>query len=303
MLAFDATTGAQVTEIRGEHNLDAMGIGVAGFVDLTGDGRGEFLVGAPGTNDLPTLFSAGSAFVYSCTNLPRPDVAVVPNPLNFGTVAVGSTQQLALEIRNNGDVDLHVAGLSLAPGSSAAFGLAGPAGAFTLPPSGKKSVNVAFAPTTPAGHAGEPPSPIPDSPTYKVFLAGYALHDTATPAGPSPSAGPAAPRRRDGGAPSRASSHLQRRADRERHRAGGRLVGRLRPERAAWRCRSRCSPARTSTSWRPSRRAVVGARACTLQIASDDPASPTVPVGLSATGAAPNQPPTAVIKMDEEQDR
>ncbi|MFQ5496174.1 MAG: choice-of-anchor D domain-containing protein, partial [Phycisphaerae bacterium] len=174
VVAFNAATGAQLTEIYGEAFLDGMGIGVGGFVDLTGDGKAEFLAGAHGMSDPPALWSNGSGFVYSCVNIPRPDIVAVPNPANFGDVSVGTTQNMTVQIQNQGDADLVVTGLALTAASNAAFSFSGPSTPVTVPPSSSQSVIVHYSPTTMGIHGGtlQVQSNDPDSPTYDIVLVG-----------------------------------------------------------------------------------------------------------------------------------
>lgn len=177
VVALNAGSGSELAEIYGEGLLDGMGISVGGFVDLTGDGKGEFLAGAYGMSDPPGLWVNGSGFVYSCVDIPRPNIVAVPNPVDLGNVAVGATQSMAVQIQNQGDANLVVTGLALAAGSNAAFGGVVPATPFTISPSGNQQITIQYDPTAMGMHGGtlQVHSNDPDSPTYAIVLMGKGL--------------------------------------------------------------------------------------------------------------------------------
>jgi subtilisin family serine protease/trehalose utilization protein len=72
----------------------------------------------------------------------RPDIAVTPDSLAFGSLFVGAIRADTVQVKNEGTDVLHVSGVvSLAPFST-------PSGAFELPPGASRDLVVVFAPTT-----------------------------------------------------------------------------------------------------------------------------------------------------------
>jgi hypothetical protein len=178
VLVYDALGGGLISEIAGEHQLENMGMAVGGYVDITGDGNAEFLAGAPGTNIPPGLFGAGAGYVFSCVNLPRPDISAAPNPADFGNVQVGGLQDVVVTVANQGSANLAVAGSSLAPGSNPAFSIVGGSGAFVLAPAATQAITVRYNPAAPGLHGGKLrlQSNDPDTPIYDVPLAGKGIN-------------------------------------------------------------------------------------------------------------------------------
>jgi hypothetical protein len=76
-----------------------------------------------------------------------------PVALDFGAVQVGSTTSLGVSLSNTGADDCVVSGLSVVPGSDAAFH-AEPGDAVTLHPGESRLAQVSFSPTSAQEHAG-----------------------------------------------------------------------------------------------------------------------------------------------------
>jgi hypothetical protein len=298
VLVFDAVTGAQITQIFGEHLMDGMGISVAGFGDVTGDGHAEFLAGAHGMSEAPTLWSNGAAFVFSCTNIPRPDLVAVPNPADLGLVAVGSAQTIAVHVQNQGDANLLVTGMGLASGSNAAFTFNAPPTPSTIPPSGSQVVTVGFNPVTKGIHGGalQIHSNDPDSPAYDVPLTGIGLQREIQVTPTSSNFGPVDSGdtgwdtfdvKNLGNQTLTVNSVILAPGSHNDFTLGG--LPTLPKSLAQGQHFS------LQAIFQPSGQ---GLRTGTIEVGSDDPAHPTVEVPLNGTGVPPNQRPTAVIKMD-----
>jgi hypothetical protein len=298
VLVFDVVTGAQITQIFGEHLMDGMGISVAAFVDLTGEGRAEFLAGAHGMSQAPTLWTNGSAFVYSCTNIPGPDLVAVPNPVDFGNVAVGTTQTLTVQIQNQGDADLVVTNLTLGPGSNAAFTFSAPLTPFTIPPSGSHSVTVSFSPATKGVHGGglQVHSNDPDGPTYDLPLVGNGLQREIQVTPASSHFGPV-----DQGDVSWDSITVKNVGNEALIVNGLTLAPGSHSDFTLGGLPTLPKPlgpgqdVTLQAIFQPTGQ---GLSSGTIEVGSNDPANPTVQVPLSGTGVLPNQRPTAVIGMD-----
>jgi len=297
VVAFNAANGAQLTEIFGEALADALGTSVAGYVDRTGEGEAEFLAGAPGVDAPPTIFAGGAAFVYSCRPAPLPHVAVTPAPVDFGDLAVNSTQSIGVRISNAGAAQLNVQNISLAPNSSVAFALGGPP-SFSLAPAASQQIAVQFHPTTAAIQTGllRIVSNDPQRPTYDVLLIGRGVRPAidvkpaSVPYG-NVDVGDYAARTvqvaNTGNQPLTVSAVAL---------AGGSssdytLVNLPTLPRTL-------APGQQFSFQAVFKPSGLGSRMGTLQIASDDPTSPSVSVALTGAGVKRNLPPTAVIEMD-----
>ncbi len=298
VVAFNAASGAQLTEIYGENLLDGMGIGVGGFVDLTGDGKAEFLAGAHGMSDPPALWTNGSGFVYSCVNIPRPDILAVPNPANFGDVSMGTTQDMTVQIQNQGDADLVVTGLALTAASNAAFSFSGLSTPATIPPSGSQSVTVHYGPTTMGIHGGtlQVQSNDPDSPTYDIVLVGKGRQRNIEVTPASANFGAV-----DVGDMSWASIQVKNVGNEILAVNSIALTSGSASDFSLGALPSlpkSLAPGQKFTFPAIYTPTVQGAHSGTIEIGSNDPLDPTTLVPLSGSGVPPNLPPTAVIKMD-----
>jgi hypothetical protein len=296
VIAFSATTGAQITEIPGEELLDGMGRSVDGFVDLNGDGKAEFLVGAHGTT-VPPVNTGGSAFAYSCTNIPRPDISAVPSPAHFGDVPVGEGKSMVVEIQNQGDASLQLSSLALVGGSSPAFSVAGPALPLSIPPGESEPVTVEFNPGMALTHAGvlRAQSNDPDNPAYDIVLTGTGLKRDieVTPASVAfgkvdqgDTVWKTVKVTNVGNQPLTVNSIAL--ASNQSGDFGLSSVPAL-PQTLL-----QYQELNFLLTFKPSAQ---GARTGTIAIGSDDPLDPTIQVPLSGTGVGPNQRPRAVIEM------
>jgi len=76
--------------------------------------------------------------------VPPPVIVAAPDPLDFGTVCLNKSKELPLTIRNTGECNLTVSGITF---SSAEFKLVSPpAFPFVIPPGGSRIVTVSFMP-------------------------------------------------------------------------------------------------------------------------------------------------------------
>jgi hypothetical protein len=81
--------------------------------------------------------------------VPPPVIQVSPDPLDFGKVCLGRSKELPLVIRNTGECDLTVSGITF---SSTEFKLVSPpAFPFIIPPGGARTVTVSFMPVGATG--------------------------------------------------------------------------------------------------------------------------------------------------------
>jgi len=296
VLAYNAVSGAALTEIYGESLAEMLGISVGAFSDLSGDGQAEFLAGAQGMQPQPALPAAGAALVYSCQPLPRPDLVVTPAALDFGSVAVGASKPASLTLSNQGDAPLSVSGLTLLPGSGA-FSQSG-AAPFNLAPGASQTVSVQFSPGQAGVAAGtlRVQSNDPDSPSYDVPLTGKGVQAKIAVSPASAALGNI-----DVGDNAWAGFSVKNVGNQSLTVSGVALApggsgdyslsGLPALPKTLLPGQSFGFQALLNVSG-------LGPRGATVQVASSDPASPTVLVPLSATGVTPNKRPTAVIKMD-----
>lgn len=94
--------------------------------------------------------NAGSATVSASgtgTSEAIPAIALVPNPLAFGTVTIGDTSTLTTQIQNSGTADLVVSSIS-ACGLTTQFGFTPLTLPLTIPPAGNAALSVSYTPAT-----------------------------------------------------------------------------------------------------------------------------------------------------------
>ncbi len=77
-----------------------------------------------------------------------PDVDVVPNPHNYGSVAIGTNASRTFAIRNVGNADLQVLSTSLVGGQMGEFGITLGEGSFTVVPGASHNLDVSFTPAS-----------------------------------------------------------------------------------------------------------------------------------------------------------
>ncbi|MFL5804458.1 MAG: choice-of-anchor D domain-containing protein, partial [Roseiflexaceae bacterium] len=297
VVVFNAANGAQLTEIAGEAMADALGTSVSGYVDRTGEGEAEFLAGAPGVDMPPTIFAGGAAFVYSCRPAPLPHITVTPAPVDFGDVAVNSVQNISVRIGNAGAAQLNVQSVSLAPNSSAAFAISGPP-SFSLAPATSQQITVQFHPVTAAIHSGllRIVSNDPQRPTYDILLIGRGVRPAIDVEPASIAYGNV-----DVGDYAARTVQVANVGNQSLTVSAVALTGGSSSDYTL--ANLPILPRTLAPSQQFSFQAVfkpssLGARTGTLQIASDDPTSPSVSVALTGNGVTRNLPPTAVIEMD-----
>ncbi|OLE63228.1 MAG: hypothetical protein AUG04_06225 [Deltaproteobacteria bacterium 13_1_20CM_2_69_21] len=119
---------------------------------------------------------------FSVSAASAPAIVLNPNSLNFGTVTVGSPKTLTAQVQNTGTAPLNVTSVSSCAGTPSSITRT-PPGPFTVAAGGSASLSVTFAPTTagalPAGACLALASNDPAKPTLSLGLAGTG---TNTPA-------------------------------------------------------------------------------------------------------------------------
>ncbi len=296
VLLFDAVGGTQLAEIYGENKLSGMGMGVGGFADITGDGRAEFLAGSNNTNP-PGFFGTGTAFVFSCVDIPRPDISTDPNPVLLGSTALGSGTSMEVNIINEGDAELQVQSLQFATGSSSAFSVSGAVPPFTIDPDPLESqaITISFNPATAGVHSGklEILSNDPDESTYEVPVMGNCtlIQISVDPA--SVNFGSVDLGENKGAIVTVKNTGTEPLSVLDIQLSGGDFVVSALPffPKTIPQTQSFAFMAGFTPS-------VLGAASATIQISSNDPATPVVEVPLNGAGTTGNQKPTAVIAMD-----
>jgi hypothetical protein len=122
------------------------------------------------------------AFTVSAASVPA--IALNPASLDFQTVTVGSSKTLSTQVQNSGTASLNVTGISPCAGTSGSVTWA-PAAPFTVAAGGSTTLSVTFAPTAagalPAGSCLAIASNDPAKPTVNLGLAGTGA-STAAPA-------------------------------------------------------------------------------------------------------------------------
>lgn len=297
VLSFNALSGAQLTEIYGEHQGEGLGTSVAAAPDLSGEGEAEFLTGSPGTPIPPFQTGAGAAWAFSCRAVARPKIDVMPSPASFGAVTVGGISLLDIGITNLGTAKLDVTNIALDPQSSPALTYIGPPVALILP-STTQTVTVRFGPMAPGLHVGKlhVASNDPLRPSVDVNLTGLGSMAQLQVTPVSIAFGAVdvndtgwAPitMRNIGNAPVTVQAITM---------SGGSspnfsFVGLP----AVPLTLGQNQAATFKAVFKPSS---IGAQTGVVQISSDDPVNPGITVSLSGQGVQQNKPPTAVIKMD-----
>jgi hypothetical protein len=90
--------------------------------------------------------SGDSVQISITATTPRPEISVSPGSLPFGSVSVGEQSDLAVNIKNVGNIDLSVSSLDVGSGS---YSLVDPPGLpVSLPPDASANVTVRFMPLT-----------------------------------------------------------------------------------------------------------------------------------------------------------
>lgn len=102
------------------------------------------------------------------------EIEASPNPLQFGSVTIGSPSTQAITVTNAGAADLAVSGAQLGAGTSSWFTLDASALPVTLAPGSSAQLPVTFAPESSAAVTGtvEIASDDPDEPVVAIALGG-----------------------------------------------------------------------------------------------------------------------------------
>ena len=119
---------------------------------------------------------------FSVSAASAPAIVLNPNSLNFGTVTVGSPKTLAAQVQNTGTAPLNVTGVSSCAGTPSSVTWT-PTGSFTVAAGANTSLSVTFAPTAagalPAGACLTIASNDPAKPTLSLGLAGTGTNSPA----------------------------------------------------------------------------------------------------------------------------
>ncbi len=108
---------------------------------------------------------------------PAPDIAALPDSNDFGDVVLNTTATQTFEIRNTGNLDLHVSATALSGANADVFAITTGGGAFTLAPADTRNIAIRFAPTTLGAKAAalELTSDDPDEATFLIPLLGNGI--------------------------------------------------------------------------------------------------------------------------------
>lgn len=223
-----------------------------------------------------------------------PAIALDPASLAFGNVTVGGTGTMTTQVRNTGTATLNVTGIARCSGTSAEFAWS-PAAPLTVAPGESTTLTVTYTPTSAGADTGclSLASNAATSPT-ELQLSG-----TGT-AAPAPSIA-LAPANLDFGAVLLGSTSSLSVQVRNTGSAPLSVTG-----------ISRCAGTSTAYTWSPAAPFTVAAgQAATLEvtyapvlagmdtgclaIASDDPANPSVNLGLSGSGVTEATPSIALV--------
>ena len=82
----------------------------------------------------------------SGTATTAPEIDVIPNPHNYGSVVLGTSPSRTFAIRNVGSADLHVSSTTLVGGNTAEFAITSGGGSFTVLPGATHNLDVRFTP-------------------------------------------------------------------------------------------------------------------------------------------------------------
>jgi hypothetical protein len=223
---------------------------------------------------------------------PTPQVVLDPASLNLGSVTVGASATLSTQVRNTGTAALSVSAIAPCAGTSAEFTWS-PAAPFTVAAGGATALNVTYAPTGAGADAGclALTTNDPATPTAQLAVQGLGVAAAAPQLAVSPASldfgtvtvGQSATRTltisNGGAAPLSATLTLG---------PGSSAGFSFTPATATVAAGG--SQAVTVT-YAP---AAAGAASGSIVIASNDPANPSVSVGLTATASAVTAPAIAL---------
>ncbi len=126
------------------------------------------------------------------TAVPTASASLTPAALAFGNVAVGQAAALTATVRNTGGAALSVTGVTPCDGSNATSLTVSPATAFAVPAGGSQTLSVRFAPTAAGGAAACWNITTSDAANPSLRLNASATGVAATPTAPVASLTPAA---------------------------------------------------------------------------------------------------------------
>lgn len=229
------------------------------------------------------------------TAIPAPAIALDPAAVDFGAVLLGSMGTLPVQVRNTGTAALSVTAIDRCSGTSTAFGWA-PAAPFGVPPGDSVTLQVSFAPVLTGAETGclAVSSNDPDQPTVELGLAGEGV----TEATPSIALVPSS---LDFGAVTLGGT-ATRTTEIQNAGAAPLQVTEI----------ARCDGTSEAFAWSPAAPFTIGAGMTSaltvtyaptaagtdtgcLAVSSDDPANPTVQLGVTGTGV---EEPVAGLDID-----
>ena len=241
------------------------------------------------------------AFTVSAPQVPA--IALNPTSLAFGTVNVGSSKTLTTQVQDTGTGPLNVTGISPCAGTPASISSTPPA-PFTVAAAGSSTLSLTFSPTAagalPAGACVTIASNDPAKPTINLALSGTGATASPPPSGPAIALNPGSL------AFGTVSAGASKMLTAQVQNTGGSTLNVTRvsacsgtPGSVTWTPASAFSvPAGRSTNlnvtFAPMVAGSLPAGAC-LQIASNDPAKPTINLALGGSATSTAVP---VIALD-----
>jgi MYXO-CTERM domain-containing protein len=236
------------------------------------------------------------AFTVSAAS--GPVIALNPTSLNFQTVTVGSSKTLTTQVQNTGTAALNVSGVSSCAGTPASVRWS-PTASFSVAAGGSATLSVTFAPTAagalPAGACLTIASNDPAKPTVNLGVSGTG----ATASAPAIALNPSSLNFQTVtvGSSKTLTTQVQNTGTAALNVSGvSSCTGT--PASVTWSPTASFSvtaggSATLSLTFVPTSAGALPAGAC-LTIASNDPAKPTVNLGVSGTGATASAPAIAL---------
>jgi hypothetical protein len=251
------------------------------------------------TVTLKALNSAGQAVTASVSISVRaagPSAQVSEPSLDFGNVPVGSTKDAQITISNTGDASLIIEGLSA---SGTGFSVAGPPVPVTVSPSASATVSLRFAPTSAGAQSGVLviSSNDPTQPQQRITLTGTG---TQPPMSGSPSISAIPSTLAFGNVTIGQSSDMT--VAISNRGAAALVVSSLTASGTGFSVTGPSTPltilpgaaSTVTVRFAPSS---AGPQTGTLLIASNDPATPSLTISLSASGTVAPSPQVPVVDI------
>jgi len=149
---FSGKDASPIFRFVGEGPLHALGTAVDGAGDVLSNGCSEVIIGAPGS-DLGGGAGSGSAYVFSCKEVPKPDIEVDPLSLDFGSLSPGDTNTKVTNVYNLGTATLELTSVNLIGGATPEFGIVSIPDT-VLPPGHSTQIKLSYKPGALGIHGG-----------------------------------------------------------------------------------------------------------------------------------------------------